>query len=1352
MEQTVNQFTKGLQMDTNPMIQGSDTLTDALNATLVTMNGNEVILQNDMGNRRVDNAFLPPGYEPVGMKEYGGVIYVASYNPVTHRSQIGSFPSPERKIDVNNPSPDQTNNNIFTFSKDSNGYLLETTKLIPLTEDKVLHAGDKFMIYGQNLDSSEITNWDNADDNDKKAISPKNRKYTLSIGVLNSQNEFVDITKDLVRVDPNKKIGNDNNPNYGKILLFDENDSEIYKFNRGYFLKNNAEDNDTFTNTISDNNLILERQRLEANTYSYKLVGPLYLKVQYNIPTTFNYNIYGVKNTNNTEITIEGYFIYNCPDGVSSSLNTGNENYKTFDTGQINLNGIFCDFDFDSSITPTLVNGSVVLGDCSYDPVSNLYSVKLTKTYTISQTRGLIYYSIKVGKTTNGSEEYIKSLSIENETLDLTKLNSGEVELTAWRFFNDFENQNTVLTYSFKAYPRYGEQYGNLIFQFKDINDTSIGENYILSLIRNVSILSTDSNWEEYEGYDVDNNNKIDINDYNSLTDSIDKNAVKELLLNKYIQEKVNTTSIPSSSNEFYDHDYDTNNDGKINISDYNNNETTNQHILELIAGYIQNQVNTNINNSYNIFVTTNLINGRNTITFNWDEYGFKPRKVYKVSYMYFSNSSPQGVFNYNNRWFITTELYNNHYSEEFWDDYCYDKKLINNENPTGFRKIELNIPIEINKINIDNSKPLSPKYNGSLINNSQSIEFSCKYTYKLDISDNSEYQIQDINLYPDFIELRSNIYPIINKVSIYKVGNDLVNNNVILLFDKNVEQYKTNESISNLQNFLSNPLIKFSDRSIQGELIYYDKYKSVGEKIQELDNVFVKISDVIDILFKINNNSACGIYGDACAEDGSRDEHYMHVFSGVDINHNIRNSQFCITSKNPTNNSDLPEGAHRIAQRSHDGSVVFKVKDYEDQIFSYFDNALNKDQIITYMFPKIPTTEQSNDPTNPDCLEYLTNKSDRTKINSSDKKIGEYSRFWWRNNIGGWSLVPQSMSQIQYNVISPISENFQDSNINNDESILENIINLTYSSQIQIVNSSYISVFGRFNSHGNDEDENLFPTCTVNNNVMSIHYANVENGISHQTEYRPEYIYIIMQAGAIQSGNILNSKITIAYDIISSKWGIETCKSSTASNFIFDNIFSKDYYYCAYNHYDAGSLSSLYKANKLNCIYNIVYSIPLDLKIEYKPNITTNSLLNQEIIPQTNTDFFNIEEQTSNNYKSYTIELKTGQDFRDKLDVDVVPSNILLNGKMLDKDGRKLNINYLYYEENGELIKKTTNQLFIDRENTKYTDDNQQLNILLYNQKTSGSPNERYNAVWKDNKHSFTLLDFSGLNIVEKI
>jgi len=38
-----------------------------------------------MGNRRIEEAFLPSGYIPLGMKEYGGIIYVACYNPITNR-------------------------------------------------------------------------------------------------------------------------------------------------------------------------------------------------------------------------------------------------------------------------------------------------------------------------------------------------------------------------------------------------------------------------------------------------------------------------------------------------------------------------------------------------------------------------------------------------------------------------------------------------------------------------------------------------------------------------------------------------------------------------------------------------------------------------------------------------------------------------------------------------------------------------------------------------------------------------------------------------------------------------------------------------------------------------------------------------------------------------------------------------------------------------------------------------------------------------------------------------------------------------------------------------------------------
>jgi hypothetical protein len=67
------------------MTTPNNVLIDALNATITTMNGNESVLQNDMGNARVESAYLPEGYIPIGIKEYGGVIYIASYNPVTEK-------------------------------------------------------------------------------------------------------------------------------------------------------------------------------------------------------------------------------------------------------------------------------------------------------------------------------------------------------------------------------------------------------------------------------------------------------------------------------------------------------------------------------------------------------------------------------------------------------------------------------------------------------------------------------------------------------------------------------------------------------------------------------------------------------------------------------------------------------------------------------------------------------------------------------------------------------------------------------------------------------------------------------------------------------------------------------------------------------------------------------------------------------------------------------------------------------------------------------------------------------------------------------------------------------------------
>lgn len=91
----VNTFSDGLITDLAPLSTPRTVLTDCLNGTIITYNGNEFSLQNDMGNVKMDNIYFPTGYVPVGMKEYGGVIYVALYSPSDNKCEIGSFPSPK---------------------------------------------------------------------------------------------------------------------------------------------------------------------------------------------------------------------------------------------------------------------------------------------------------------------------------------------------------------------------------------------------------------------------------------------------------------------------------------------------------------------------------------------------------------------------------------------------------------------------------------------------------------------------------------------------------------------------------------------------------------------------------------------------------------------------------------------------------------------------------------------------------------------------------------------------------------------------------------------------------------------------------------------------------------------------------------------------------------------------------------------------------------------------------------------------------------------------------------------------------------------------------------------------------
>lgn len=163
-QEATNTFQEGMVMDFNPLTTPDNVVTNCLNGTLITFNGNEYVLQNDMGNGRVETAYLPEGYVPLGTAELGGIVYIVSYNPFNNKCQIGSFPSPERNItsdelfeDINNPVTISDEDFIEICENEECN---DTDRCIsaPIIKkqlgDWVLHPGDKFLVCGNSINDN----------------------------------------------------------------------------------------------------------------------------------------------------------------------------------------------------------------------------------------------------------------------------------------------------------------------------------------------------------------------------------------------------------------------------------------------------------------------------------------------------------------------------------------------------------------------------------------------------------------------------------------------------------------------------------------------------------------------------------------------------------------------------------------------------------------------------------------------------------------------------------------------------------------------------------------------------------------------------------------------------------------------------------------------------------------------------------------------------------------------------------------------------------------------------------------------------------------------------------------------
>lgn len=369
MEQAVNQFSEGLVTDYNPLLVSNNILTDSLNGTFVTMNGNEKMLQNDMGNAKVEEVHLDNGYVPVGVKEHGGILYIASHNPITGKSQLGSFPSPERNFDGQELDGNDDGIQFEEFEEKK-----PITKFITkqqLFGGKVIHPGNKFVIYYEN-EIKNVSNYDNVkknvDGEVEKIISPKNNIKTYKVMVQDSGNNLIDITDQLKRFD----IYNEDE------ITYSENNS--LNFNTGYFIPKYEKEKD------KDNNFF----KNHYNIYKNKWSGSMFLVEEYNVIDRINVNV--ITSTDKTDsntlyVQFNITYYYNCPDGFFTTNASSYSRIPLMLNSQMNENSFEVKSADNNSIKSFLnFKGHTSYTYPSYDYETNLYTYTNSIKYTINKT------------------------------------------------------------------------------------------------------------------------------------------------------------------------------------------------------------------------------------------------------------------------------------------------------------------------------------------------------------------------------------------------------------------------------------------------------------------------------------------------------------------------------------------------------------------------------------------------------------------------------------------------------------------------------------------------------------------------------------------------------------------------------------------------------------------------------------------------------------------------------------------------------------------------------------------------------------------------------------------------------
>lgn len=478
--EALNTFAQGLVMDINPLVAPNDGVCNALNATLITMNGNENVLQNDMGNGRVETAFLPEGYVPLGTTELGGVIYIVSYNPSNDRCQIGCFPSPERNIELSGgeSSLNQSlTNGDFGFKGIDQGSVVYNIKK-ELNKDIKFSPGDKFIVYSDRINEicDQLYNKNEyliSEEAELENFYNKVRFHTikLDIGTITDSGKTI-------KFDNLKQYLIKSNPEYKYHIFQSENFNGETKVDLDDYRSLVSQPYNIFSSKVSGQ-LVLLAELVQFNDFDVQIKHSFrpYVDESCNPPRKYKSYYPFVSTSFSGEYPFVPYGVICQFDLIQESTNnpisstTGN----LFDAQSIKSclkNNNFNTSNYNLNLANLLEKGDVAkkikeLSKEGYFEKPNREKYILNYTFTPCMNWGKVSH-----------------LEVKGQ-IDLSKIGTGYIGLNTWKYYNDSKNCN--LAWGLEVYEEEDKYIKNIKIIFKRISKYANGQADVEETTYNIS-------------------------------------------------------------------------------------------------------------------------------------------------------------------------------------------------------------------------------------------------------------------------------------------------------------------------------------------------------------------------------------------------------------------------------------------------------------------------------------------------------------------------------------------------------------------------------------------------------------------------------------------------------------------------------------------------------------------------------------------------------------------------------------------------------------------------------------------------------------------------------------------------